>query len=153
MKKINELEKLRDDTTGDILRMLHDRVSAIEAKLEANTPQEEYVGVGIPYDDQVTRFEVIDENGRSYSRWKTKIKLDYQDNGRTLKVFVEPEKAMNEPHTSDTSFRSPQEIEEPAYTEEGYQNYYLHQDLEVINNNLLVLIDLLGKEQDNGKRD
>lgn len=72
------------------------------AKLEANTPQEHNhaedeikdMFMGKPHTsdtslDKVTRFEVIDEYGRSYSRWNTKIKLDYQDDGRTLKVFVE----------------------------------------------------------------
>lgn len=44
---------------------------------------------------QVDRFEVIDERGRAYVRggiYETpvKVKLDYQDHGKTLKVFVEP---------------------------------------------------------------
>lgn len=37
----------------------------------------------------VTRFEVIDETGRVFTRWNTSIQLSYQDDGRTLKVFVE----------------------------------------------------------------
>lgn len=39
---------------------------------------------------KVTRVEVIDEDGRSYVNWKKKntVKLDLQDNGRTLKVFI-----------------------------------------------------------------
>ena len=38
----------------------------------------------------ITRVEVIDENGRSYVNWKedNDITLSYQDDGRTLKVFV-----------------------------------------------------------------
>ena len=39
-------------------------------------------------DQTVTRFEVIDENGRVYSKWNCKIELSYQDEGRTLKVFI-----------------------------------------------------------------
>lgn len=38
--------------------------------------------------DIVNRFEVIDENGRSYSKHNIKIDLSYQDEGKTLKVFV-----------------------------------------------------------------
>jgi hypothetical protein len=38
---------------------------------------------------RVTRFEVIDENGRAYVRYGVGIELSYQDDGRTLKVFVQ----------------------------------------------------------------
>ena len=38
----------------------------------------------------VTRFEVIDETGRAYVRHGVIIELSYQDDGRTLKVFVKP---------------------------------------------------------------
>lgn len=39
---------------------------------------------------QITRIEVIDENGRSYVNWddNNDVQLSYQDDGRTLKVFV-----------------------------------------------------------------
>lgn len=38
----------------------------------------------------VTRVEVIDENGRSYSNWDSnnKVFLQLQDKQRTLKVFI-----------------------------------------------------------------
>ena len=36
----------------------------------------------------VTRFEVIDENGRTYVRYGVSIELHLQDDGQTLKVFV-----------------------------------------------------------------
>ena len=37
----------------------------------------------------ITRLEVIDEKGRSYTNWKVKnIEFSLQDNDRTLKVFV-----------------------------------------------------------------
>lgn len=39
--------------------------------------------------DAVTRFEVIDRTGRAYVRYGVSIELSYQDEGRTLKVFVE----------------------------------------------------------------
>jgi len=37
---------------------------------------------------KVTRFEVIDENGRVYTKYNCTIKLSYQDDSRTLKVFI-----------------------------------------------------------------
>lgn len=38
----------------------------------------------------VTRVEVIDENGRSYVNWNkdNKVRLDFQDEGKTLKIFI-----------------------------------------------------------------
>jgi len=40
--------------------------------------------------DNITRLEVIDNQGRQYVQWNCKIELSYQDNGKTLKVFVYP---------------------------------------------------------------
>lgn len=37
---------------------------------------------------KVTRFEVIDENGRVYQKWNCKVELSYQDDGKTLKAFI-----------------------------------------------------------------
>jgi len=37
---------------------------------------------------KITRFEVIDESGRLYTRHNCKVELSYQDDGRTLKVFL-----------------------------------------------------------------
>jgi hypothetical protein len=39
-------------------------------------------------DQTVTRFEVIDTNGRVYQKWNCNVELSYQDDGRTLKVFI-----------------------------------------------------------------
>ena len=38
----------------------------------------------------INRVEVIDENGRSYVNWKTtnKVELSFQDENRTLKIFI-----------------------------------------------------------------
>lgn len=36
----------------------------------------------------VTRIEVIDETGRVYVKYGAAVELSYQDDGRTLKVFV-----------------------------------------------------------------
>lgn len=43
----------------------------------------------IKLDRKVDRFEVVDENGRIYSRRDVSIDRSYQDGGKTLKVFVE----------------------------------------------------------------
>ena len=38
----------------------------------------------------VTRLEVIDGNGRSYSKWNIQNKsFSFQDDGRTLKIFLD----------------------------------------------------------------
>lgn len=37
---------------------------------------------------KITRFEVIDENGRVYVAKDCKVELSYQDDGKTLKVFI-----------------------------------------------------------------
>jgi len=37
---------------------------------------------------KVTRVEVIDEYGRRYTKHNCKVELSYQDDGRTLKVFI-----------------------------------------------------------------
>lgn len=39
---------------------------------------------------KVTRVEVIDTNGRVYQKWNCNVELSYQDDGRTLKVFIKP---------------------------------------------------------------
>lgn len=44
--------------------------------------------------DTVTRFEVIDETGRTYVREGVSITLSYQDDGRTLKAFLKPGKPL-----------------------------------------------------------
>jgi hypothetical protein len=38
--------------------------------------------------DKVTRFEVIDDSGRVLVRYGIKIELSFQDDDRTLKVFL-----------------------------------------------------------------
>jgi len=38
--------------------------------------------------DKITRFEVIDDTGRVYSKWDCSIEPRFQDDGRTLKIFV-----------------------------------------------------------------
>lgn len=47
--------------------------------------------MGTPTADlsRVTRFEVIDKSGRVYVRKQVKLEMSLQDDGRTLKVFVD----------------------------------------------------------------
>lgn len=44
----------------------------------------------------LTRLEVIDESGRVYINNNCKMKLSYQDEGRTLKIFVNNEELIND---------------------------------------------------------
>ena len=39
---------------------------------------------------KVTRFEVIDSTGRAYVKTGVFVTLSYQDDGKTLKVFIAP---------------------------------------------------------------
>lgn len=47
--------------------------------------------------ENVTRFEVIDHNGRSYTARNVAVELSLQDAGRTLKVFVRPPPPQDRP--------------------------------------------------------
>lgn len=42
------------------------------------------------YTNNITRVEVIWDEGRLYTNWykENKVRIDLQDNGRTLKVFI-----------------------------------------------------------------
>ena len=39
---------------------------------------------------KITRFEVIDDSGRVYTKWDCAVVASVQDDGRTLKIFVTP---------------------------------------------------------------
>lgn len=43
--------------------------------------------------EEVNRVEVIDDSGRAYVKWEDWLNVDlsYQDNGKTLKIFVTTE--------------------------------------------------------------
>lgn len=40
--------------------------------------------------DTVTRVEIVDSNGRAYTSWhlRNKVELSIQDDGKTLKIFI-----------------------------------------------------------------
>ena len=40
-------------------------------------------------DKNINRFEVIDETGRVIVRHRVSVELNYQDDGKTLKVFLQ----------------------------------------------------------------
>jgi len=60
----------------------HTKISYINAYTQC---QEDMADIS-----KITRFEVIDENGRAYTQRNCKVELSYQDDGRTLKVFIKP---------------------------------------------------------------
>lgn len=39
--------------------------------------------------DKITRLTVVDDTGRAYEKWNVRINFSLQDQGRTLKIFVE----------------------------------------------------------------
>lgn len=43
-------------------------------------------------EENINRFEVIDETGRVYVARPCRVRLDYQDKGKTLKIFVDKSK-------------------------------------------------------------
>ena len=43
-------------------------------------------------DKTINRFEVIDETGRVIVKYDVSVELNYQDDGRTLKVFLKDKK-------------------------------------------------------------
>lgn len=52
--------------------------------------QEEKAKIAALNTSKVNRVEVIDENGKSYVNWQdhNKVELSFQDDGRTLKIFI-----------------------------------------------------------------
>ena len=44
---------------------------------------------------EVTRFEVIDNNGRVLAYYDVHVSVDIQDDGRTMKVFISPKPKDN----------------------------------------------------------
>jgi hypothetical protein len=86
MKHIPNMIYLQVDPDGEKPADFKDLegISWCEDKINDNDVA--YVRETLP---DVTRIEVIDQDGRSYTNWQkdNKISLSLQDNGRTLKVF------------------------------------------------------------------
>ena len=79
MKTQEEIEKLATSKYGT-------NIYEVEAYKDGYTQCQK----DMLHDQTVTRFEVIDENGRVYVAKDCKVELSYQDDGRTLKVFIKP---------------------------------------------------------------
>jgi hypothetical protein len=50
--------------------------------------EDEVIVDGIIKLPRVTRVEIIDDNGRSYVNYNVEVELSYQDDARTLKLFL-----------------------------------------------------------------
>lgn len=61
-----------------------------EAKFDLPASSETKMVQILPDPRNFTRLEVVDENGRAYSRRDCGISLSVQDDGRTFKIFVKP---------------------------------------------------------------
>ena len=76
MKTQEEIEKLAFKSYGDTLL----KGSFIHGYNQCQQDMDDT--------SKVTRFEVIDESGRVYTKRKCKVELSYQDDDTTLKVFI-----------------------------------------------------------------
>jgi hypothetical protein len=74
-------EEILTDHVGDLELYREGLIAAMVEMYQRATENKE---------DKVNRVEVIDEKGRSYVNWndQNKVELDYQDGGRTLKIFI-----------------------------------------------------------------
>lgn len=66
--------------------------------------------------EKVDRFEVIDDTGRAYVKGSiygspVSVELSYQDDGRTLKVFVKPSNNDKETAKRIGGFKGPAEMD------------------------------------------
>ena len=68
-----------------VIQELQNKNKELEAQHEAETMYYE------SKNENLTRLEVIDESGRVYINNNCKMELSYQDEGRTLKIFVNNE--------------------------------------------------------------
>jgi hypothetical protein len=80
MKTKKEIEKMATNKYGTSIYSIDE----VEAYKEGYTQCQEDMTNNV----KVTRFEVIDESGRLCTRHNCKVELSYQDDGRTLKVFL-----------------------------------------------------------------
>jgi hypothetical protein len=78
----NSWEKGMLDCAKEKLAQAEHRLARLTEKME------EVNSKSLPESNGVTRFEVIDATGRVLVLNGVNVKLDYQDNGQTLKVFI-----------------------------------------------------------------
>jgi hypothetical protein len=60
----------------------------LEIYKEETMKEDEVIVDGIYKLPSITRVEVIDDNGRSYVNHNVEVELSYQDDARTLKLFL-----------------------------------------------------------------
>ena len=85
MKSKEEIKQLANDYGKSVGNT--DGTTAFDFKLGYSQCQRDMAD-----NSKVTRFEVIDENGRAYTQRDCKVELSYQDDNRTLKVFIKSNK-------------------------------------------------------------
>ena len=79
---------LHGEDYPQIIEGLLEKAKAMEKERAA---QDFHRGVLCALQDRTsktTRFEVIDDTGRAYVKYRCSIELSYQDDGKTLKIFV-----------------------------------------------------------------
>lgn len=87
------LDKHADKNYGDILLNQHEEIANELLKYFKKQLRLYDVVKSLPIQDlpNCNRVEVIDQEGRSYVNWKptNKVKLSMQDDGRTVKIFID----------------------------------------------------------------
>jgi hypothetical protein len=89
MKTQEEIKQLANEFSKDYIKTTNNSILQSSFKLEVGyikgytQCQEDMADIS-----KVTRVEVIDEYGRRYTKHNCKVELSYQDDGRTLKVFI-----------------------------------------------------------------
>jgi hypothetical protein len=91
----DDVQEIQEDSK--IFDNIDARIKAYpEVEFEIVSDKYEKAGKGVEYaklikNNKVSRVEVIDENGRSYVKYfDGECELSYQDEGRTLKIFITP---------------------------------------------------------------
>ncbi len=87
MKNIPDKIYLQVDPEGEKPESFNELGQVTWCTDQINKNDVTYVREKLP---NITRVEVIDQNGRSYTNWHkdNQIELSLQDNGKTLKVFL-----------------------------------------------------------------
>ena len=113
----------------------HDRTTLRRMRefFEAETPGVVYVGgltpeaallalkaveEGLDIDaktNRVTRVKLIDEQGHRYLRWPAAVTLSFQDDGRTLKVFVGPLPSQPEHRCGVERDAAPEDVQDAIW--------------------------------------
>jgi len=91
MKSEEEIEKLAEQDFNDRQECGHYELADLKSRdyyYDGFTNGYTQCQEDMTNNVKVTRFEVIDESGRVCTRHNCKVELSYQDDGKTLKVFL-----------------------------------------------------------------